>query len=103
MKVIKVSLIILLTIFLATACSVQKTSVGNYNEIQCDEKLLTKEKDVALFWELLPMRRVEDFITVKNYEKISKRNFFDTVVYYGTIGIFSFHTVKIYVKECPTE
>ncbi len=103
MKAIKVTLIIISTIILATSCTIQRTAVGNYNEVQCDKKLLTKEKEVALFWELIPIRKVDKKIKVKNYEKVSKRGFFDTVVFYGTAGIISFHTVKIYVKECPNE
>lgn len=103
MKVIKTILIIISTVILATSCTVQKTSIGNYNEVECDKKLLTKEKEISLFWETIPLRKVEKKIKVKDYEKVSKRDFFDTVVFYGTAGIFSFRTVKIYVKECPAE
>ena len=103
MKALRISFIFILAITLSTSCTVQKMSVGNYDEVQCDKKLLTREKEVSLFWELVPMRKVEDKINVKSYEKVKKRGFFDTVVFYGTAGIFSFHTVRIYVKECPSE
>ena len=103
MKIKRISLILISAIILASSCTVQKVAVGNYDEVQCDKKLLTREKEISLFWELIPIRNVEKNIDVKNYEKVKKRGFFDTVVFYGTAGIFSFHTVRIYVKECPSE
>ncbi len=102
----KQTIIILLafTTLLLTSCAVKTTHVGNYNEVDCKPKVIIDEKEIHLFWNMLPVRTIDKKIKAESYEKTSKRSFFDTVVYYGTLGIFSFNTVKVKVKDCePSE
>lgn len=85
---------------IASSCSVKRVQVGDYENIDCKPVVLKQDKDFLLFWNLVPVRKTEKGIKVKNYEKVSKRRFFDNVVFFGTAGIFSFYTVKIYIKDC---
>lgn len=98
-----ITIILAIITLLSTSCAVSTVQVGNYNEIDCKPKVLTKEKEIHLFWEMLPVRTMDKKLKLDNYEKDTRRTFFDTVIYYGTIGIFSFHTVKIKVKDCDQE
>lgn len=86
-----------------TSCVVQKEQVGNYNNQEGKSIVHEKGKDFYLFWENISVRKVEDKIEVEDYEKIVRRSFFDNVVFYGTIGIFSFYTVEIKTKEVKKE
>lgn len=104
MKKIKFPLLITLVIlFTATSCAVSTVQVGNYAQQDCKPELLIKDKEIALFWELVPVRTVGKKLKLENYERVSRRSFIDTVIYYGTIGIFSFKTVRIRVKDCEPE
>lgn len=58
-----------------------------------------KDKNFYLFWNLIPVKKIEKDLKLADYEIVVKRNFFDTIIFYGTIGIFSFYTVKIKIKE----
>lgn len=93
----------LLILIIASSCSVKHVPVGNYENIDCKPIVLKEDKDLLLFWDLVTVRRTEKGIKVKDYEKVSRRKFFDNVVFYGTAGIFSFYSVKIYVKDCDSE
>jgi len=77
---------------------VERVQVGNYNQQEGRAKVYEKSKDIYLFWDRVPMRKTEKNLNLTDYEKIVKRNFFDAVVYYGTLGIFSFYTVEIKTK-----
>ncbi len=92
--------ILTLSIVLLSSCAVNTVQVGNYDENECKPKVYKEGKDVSLFWEMVPLRRTEKKINLENYEKVTKRDFFDTVIFYGTAGIFSFKTVTINVKNC---
>lgn len=85
--------------FLLFSCKVTKVQVGNYSSIEGKSIVYDKGKDIYLLWELFQIRSVENQIKIADYEKIVKRSIFDNVVYYGTMGIFSFHTVKIMAKH----
>lgn len=80
---------------------VSKEQVGNYNSIEGNPEVYSKSKDIYLFWDVVPLRRTDKKIKLTDYEKVVKRNFFDNVIYYGTVGIFSFYTVKIKIKKPP--
>lgn len=99
MRIAKTILGIIL-ILISTSCGVQKVQVGNYENIDCKSKTLTKGKEVALFWEMVTIRKVEKTVKVKDYEKVVRRDVFDNVIFYGTVGILSFKSVKIKVKDC---
>lgn len=93
---VKNLLIPFLAIFLTTSCLVERVQVGSYDASK-KSTILTKSKDIYLFWGIVPLRRTEKRIKVKDYEKTVRRSVFDTVVFYGTAGIFSFYTVTIRV------
>jgi len=92
-----------LSFIILTSCGAQRVSVGNYDATDCKPIRHTEGKDIALFWEMVPLRTTEKMVNLTDYEKVVKRDFFDTVIFYGTAGIFSFKTVKIYVKDCAEE
>ena len=89
-------LIILSVIILTSACAVKRVQVGNYDKKEGKAIVIAKGKDFYLFWDQIPLKRIEKKIDVKDYEKVSRRKFFDIITFYGTLGIFSFHTVEIY-------
>jgi hypothetical protein len=103
MKAIKSVLPIITILFFLTSCGVQRVAVGNYESTDCKTKQHTEGKDISLFWEMVPVRTTEKKINITDYEKVVKRDFFDTVIFYGTAGIFSFKTVKINVRDCEAE
>ncbi len=103
MKSTKNLLSLAIILFVATSCGVQRVAVGNYETTDCKSKQYTKGKDISLFWEMVPLRTTEKKIKVTDYEKVVKRDFFDTIIFYGTAGIFSFKTVEINIKDCETE
>lgn len=92
-------LIILSIIILTSACAVKRVQVGNYDKKEGKAIVIAEGKDFYLFWDQIPLKRIEKKIDVKDYEKVSRRRFFDVITYYGTLGIFSFHTVKIYAEK----
>jgi hypothetical protein len=95
---------ILLIIALSTvSCTISRTPVGNYSNIDCKSKVYKKDKNRYLFWNLVTLREIDKTLKIQDYEKVVRRNTFDTVVFFGTGGIFSFYTVTIRVKDCPTE
>ena len=87
--------------FLITSCVVDRQQVGQYNQQDGRAKTVEKSKDIYLFWNMVPMRKTENYTGLKDYEKIVKRNAFDAIIYYGTLGIFSFYTVEIKAKQIP--
>lgn len=95
-----IAFILFFVMIFASSCSVNRVQVGNYENIDCKPIVYKADKDFYLFWNTVPVRRTEKGVKVKDYEKVARRKFFDTVVFYGTAGIFSFYSVKIYVKEC---
>jgi hypothetical protein len=96
----QVSLLILLSIIILTsACAVKRVQVGNYDKKEGKATVIAKGKDFYLFWDQIPLKRVEKKIDVNDYEKVSRRKFFDVITFYGTLGIFSFYTVEIYAEK----
>jgi len=98
MKQVKIISTLILFILLSS-CTVQKELVGNYNNTNGKSMVYEKGKDIYLFWNQVQIRDVEEDLKIVDYEKITKRNLFDNVVYYGTFGIVSFYSVKIKVKK----
>ncbi|MFP4556765.1 MAG: hypothetical protein ACLFNU_07830 [Bacteroidales bacterium] len=92
--------ILTLSIVLLSSCAVNTVQVGNYDKKDCKSEVYKEGKDISLFWEMIPLRRTDKKVNLENYEKITKRDFFDTVIFYGTAGIFSFKSVTIKVKDC---
>lgn len=103
MRFIKKKLVIvaLLLFMSGYSCVVSKQQVGNYDSKKCKSNQTIKGKDFYLFWDQLTVNRTADDIALKNYEIIVKRNAFDAIIFYGSIGIVSFYTVKI--NTCKTE
>lgn len=95
-KIITIPLLILL---LTASCVVQKQQFGDYESQEGKEKIYEKGKDIYLFWDQVPLQRVDKDIDEENYEKVVKRNVFDAFITYGTIGIVSYYSVKIKIKE----
>ncbi len=93
--------VVLVVLMLSTtiSCKVNKEQFGNYETQTGKTVVYDKGKDVYLFWDKISLNKVEDNMQIQDYEKITKRNFFDNIIYYGTFGVFSFYTVKIKVKE----
>lgn len=101
---IKRKLVIIITLLLlltSTSCVVSKQQVGNYDTEKCKNSQTVKGKDFYLFWNQLPVTKVADNVDAKNYEIVVKRNAFDAIIFYGSIGVFSFYTVKI--KTCEKQ
>ncbi len=94
---------VLVLCFFLFSCKIEKVQVGNYNALEGKSIVYDKGKDIYLFWDQVPLQRLESKIEITDYEKIVKRNLFDNVVYYGSMGIFSFHTVKIVTKSSTQE
>lgn len=104
MSFIKKNLVIALAfvvLLLSTSCVVSKQQVGNYGTEKCKNSQTVKGKDFYLFWDQIPVSKVADNIETKNYEIVVKRNAFDALIFYGSIGIFSFYTVQ--VKTCEKQ
>jgi hypothetical protein len=98
---------ILLSLFVlivfTSSCTISRKQVGNYNNIDCKSKVYAKDKDRYLFWNMVTLREIEKTLKIEDYEKVVRRNTFDTVVFFGTAGIMSFYTVTIRVKDCGEE
>jgi hypothetical protein len=92
--------LILIILLSTVSCTISRTAVGNYSNIDCKSKVYKKDKDRYLFWNLVTLREIEKTIKIADYEKVVRRNTFDTVVFFGTAGIMSFYTVTIRVKDC---
>jgi hypothetical protein len=82
---------------------VSREQFGNYNEMEGNATVYRQDKNFYLFWNLIPVKKIEKELELADYEIVVKRNFFDTIIFYGTIGIFSFYTVKIKIKELEVE
>ena len=95
----RISILLVLLLFIIESCTIQKEQMGNYNEQPGKEIVYEKGKDIYLFWDQVQLQKVEKNLKTKDYEKIVKRNVFDGIITYGTMGIISFYTVKIKVKE----
>ncbi len=91
----KIILAIILSLLLITSCAVTKEQHGNYDSSKYQTETIKKGKDFYLFWDKLPIKRIDKKLDIENYEKVIKRGFFDATIYYGTLGIFSFYSVKI--------
>jgi len=89
----------LILLVLLSSCTVQKEVVGNYNNINGKSRVYEKGKDVYLFWNQVQIQDVEDDLKIVDYEKVTKRTFFDNLIYYGTFGVVSYYSVKIKIKE----
>ena len=96
-------IVILVIILMASSCSVSSVPVGNFDNIDCRPSVHASDRDFYLFWDNVPIRRLADNIEYEDYEVVSRRGFFDTLIYYGTLGTFSFYKVRIRVKDCNNE
>jgi hypothetical protein len=93
----------LLSLIILSSCTVSKEQVGNYNNTEGKTTLYKKDKDFYLFWNLIPVKNIEKNLTITDYEIIYRRSFFDAIIYGGTLGIFSYYNVKIFIKESDEE
>lgn len=82
-----------------SSCQVQRIQVGNYENQEGKSQIYEQGKNFHLFWDLVPLKEIEKNLSIQDYEIVQHRSLFDNIVYYGTIGIFSFHTVKIKYKS----
>jgi len=98
MKQVKIISTLVLFILL-TSCAVQKEQFGNYVNIEGTSRVYEKGKDVYLFWNQVQIQDIEKDLDIENYEKITKRTFFDNLIYYGTFGVVSYYSVKIKIKD----
>lgn len=98
MKQLKV-IILFLGIFMFMSCSAQKEQIGNYENLKGKTITYEKGKNIYLFWDQVQLQNIEKDIKIKDYEKTTRRNVFDNVIYYGTFGMVSFYTVTIKTKE----
>ena len=96
---IRVLLISILSILLIGSCVVNKEQFGTYDDSKYKTITYKEGRELYLFWNQLPIKKLDKRIKHKNYEKITKRKPFDAVVFYGTIGIFSFYSVKIKIPD----
>ncbi len=92
---------LLFTILIMLSCTVSRQQTGQYNQIDAKPVMLSKSKNVYLLWDAIPVRQAEKYVTVPDYEIIKRRNAFDAVITYGTLGLVSFYTVKIMIKTPP--
>lgn len=94
------SIIVLVLVLLVNAsCMVQEQQFGNYENQEGEEVVYDKGKDIYLFWDQVPLQKVDKNMQTPDYEKVVKRNVFDAFVTFGTMGIVSYYTVKIKTKE----
>ena len=91
------------SLMIVSSCTVSKEQVGNYNDMEGTIIVYEKNKDFYLFWDLIPVKRIEKNLTITDYEIVLKRTFFDAVIYGGTLGFFSYYTVIIKTKESKEE
>ena len=100
MKILMKQILIftLLSLIIATSCTVSRQQVGNYEEMEGKATVIKKGKDFYLFWDQLPVQSIEENLEITDYEIIKKRRFLDTVILLGTIGIVSSYDVKVKTK-----
>ena len=95
----KILFAVILSLVLVSSCVVSKEQFGNYDSSKYPTETIKKGKDFYLFWDKVPVKRIDKKLNIKDYEKIVRRNIFDVTLYYGTLGIFSFYSVKINVPK----
>ena len=96
---IRIFILSVLSVIFIGSCTVSKTQYGNYDDSNYKTTTYKKGRELYLFWNQLPIKKLDKRIKVKDYEKITKRRPFDAIVYYGTIGIFSFYSVEIKIPD----
>src|SRR6056297_1470699 len=85
----------ILSLILISSCLVSKEQFGNYDSSKYPTETVKKGKDFYLFWDKVSVKKTDKNLDIKDYEKIVRRGVFDATLYYGTLGIFSFYSVKI--------
>lgn len=102
-KRITTILIVSITVIaLSASCTVERKIVGDYDTSK-RSVIYERSHDFYFFWEMVQTRNAEDFVTIKNYEKVTKRTPFDVVMYYGTLGLLSPYTVEFRVMKDSEE
>jgi hypothetical protein len=96
---IRILILSLAGLFLIGSCTVSKEQFGTYDDSKYKTITYKEGRELYLFWNQLPIKRLDKRIKHENYEKITKRKPFDAIVFYGTIGIFSFYSVKINIPD----
>jgi len=91
----KLFLISILSFLLIASCTVSREQFGSFDDSKYKTTTYKEGRELYLFWNQLPIKKLDKKIKHNDYEKITKRKPFDAIVFYGTIGIFSFYTVKI--------
>lgn len=95
----KIIAVLILVLLATSSCVVKKQQVGNYENQQGKEVVYDKGKDIYLFWDQVQLQKVDKNVNATDYEKVVKRNVFDALITYGTMGIVSYYSVKITIKE----
>ena len=96
---LRILLLSIIGLFLIGSCTVSKEQFGTYDDSKYKTITYKEGRELYLFWNQLPIKKLDKRIKHENYEKITKRKPFDAIVFYGTIGIFSFYTVKINIPD----
>jgi hypothetical protein len=96
---LRILFISLIGLFLIVSCTVSREQFGTYDDSKYKTTTYKEGRELYLFWNQLPIKRLDKRIKHKNYEKITKRKPFDAMVFYGTLGIFSFYSVKINIPD----
>ncbi len=91
----RITTIISILIILTSSCVVSKNNVGKFNPSECTQIEKIKDKNFYLFWNKVTINNIEKKIPYKSYEITKKRNAFDGIVFYGTLGICSFYTMQV--------
>lgn len=102
MRIIGITILAVL-FFLLNSCVVSRSTYGDFERTDCKTETFVKDKEIYLFWDKLPLQQITIPDTINNYQKVVKRNVFDGLVYYGTMGIISHYTVTYKIKICPKE
>jgi len=95
----KYAIILFLVVINFSSCVVSREQMGNYNSIEGKSKTIRVDQEINLFWDMVPLQKVATKNGLKDYEIIKRRNLFNTITYYGTVGIFSSYKVTIKTKQ----
>lgn len=87
-------------VLLGSSCVVSNVSYGNYEQMECDQHQVIKDKNVYLFWHMVKVNETKLPNELQDYKVEKNMNLYDIVVTAGTLGLFSTETVKIKVKDC---
>ena len=92
-------LLLLVVVFLLSACMTTRTSTGSYKESPGKEYVYAKGKQCYLFWGLVPLGRTSVASPASGDCEVRTRyNFWDALSSVITGGIFSMQSIRVYAK-----